>query len=214
MVESEAVRQKPRLTARGAMTRSRIVKAAAELFHIKGVNAVTLDDVRMASGTSKSQLYRHFPGKDELVCAVIAFRAESILTRDRQYLERMNSFRALQRWTDVIININALQDGAYGCPLGTIASAYAGTGSGARAMLEAAFAEWEALIAAGLRRMKENGSLHTDADPDRLAVGLMAALQGGHLLARTARDITPMRITMQMALDHLKSYTVTPEKRS
>ncbi|MEU6220792.1 TetR family transcriptional regulator [Streptomyces sp. NPDC047022] len=60
MAESVAVRQKRRLTARGAMTRSRIVQAAAELVHVKGVNAVTLDDVRAAGGTSKSQLYDHF----------------------------------------------------------------------------------------------------------------------------------------------------------
>ncbi|WP_408057548.1 TetR/AcrR family transcriptional regulator [Streptomyces chiangmaiensis] len=195
------------------MTRSRIVQAAAELFHVKGVNAVTLDDVRAASGTSKSQLYHHFADKDELVRAVIAFQTEAILTRDRQYLERMNSFRALQRWTDTIINLNAIQDGAYGCPLGTIASARAGTDSGARAMLEASFVEWVGVIAAGLRRMKENGSLQADADPDRLAVSLMAALQGGYLLAQTARDTTPMRIAIQMALDHINSYTLAPEKQ-
>ncbi|WP_345125010.1 helix-turn-helix domain-containing protein [Streptomyces chiangmaiensis] len=51
------------------MTRSRIVEAAAELFHVDGVHAVTLDDVRAASGTSKSQLYHHFADKDELVRA-------------------------------------------------------------------------------------------------------------------------------------------------
>ncbi|MED7827363.1 TetR/AcrR family transcriptional regulator [Streptomyces chiangmaiensis] len=69
MAESEAVRQKRCLAARGAMTRSRIVEAAAELFHVDGVHAVTLDDVRAASGTSKSQLYHHFADKDELVRA-------------------------------------------------------------------------------------------------------------------------------------------------
>jgi AcrR family transcriptional regulator len=210
MAESETVQRKSRLTARGAMTRSRIVQAAAELFYGKGVNAVTLDDVREASGTSKSQLHQHFTDKDEPVRAVIAFRVESVLVRDRQYLERMNSFRALQRWSDAIINLNALQDGAYGCALGTIASARAGTDSGARAMLEAAFAEWEGLIAAVLQRMKENGFLREDADPDRLAVSLMVALQGGYLLAQTARDLTPMRIAVQMALDHIESCFLTP----
>src|SRR3954468_20261420 len=44
-----------RLTARGAATRERIVQAAAELMAAKGVAATTLDEVRLASGTSKSQ---------------------------------------------------------------------------------------------------------------------------------------------------------------
>src|SRR5262245_14044674 len=60
-----------RLTARGAATRARIVAAAVDLMYVKGVNAITLDDVRAASSTSKSQLYNHFPDKDELVRAVV-----------------------------------------------------------------------------------------------------------------------------------------------
>lgn len=48
---------KPRLTARGAVTRARILRSAADLMHVKGVAATTLEDVRAASGTSKSQLY-------------------------------------------------------------------------------------------------------------------------------------------------------------
>lgn len=50
-----------------------MIASAAELMYVRGVNAVTLDDVRAATGTSKSQLYKHFPGgKPELVRAVVA----------------------------------------------------------------------------------------------------------------------------------------------
>jgi AcrR family transcriptional regulator len=59
--EAEGSPQGHRLTAREAATRDRIVLAAADLMYAKGVNATTLDDVRAATGTSKSQLYRHFP---------------------------------------------------------------------------------------------------------------------------------------------------------
>jgi AcrR family transcriptional regulator len=58
------------LTAKGAATRDRIVQSAADLMYIKGVHATTLDDVLAATGTSKSQLYRHFPDKEALVRAV------------------------------------------------------------------------------------------------------------------------------------------------
>ncbi|MGW5277530.1 hypothetical protein ACWEQP_34405 [Streptomyces sp. NPDC004044] len=44
-----------RRTPRGLETRSRIVDSAAKLFYVKGVNATTLDDVRLASSTSKSE---------------------------------------------------------------------------------------------------------------------------------------------------------------
>src|SRR6185437_14814249 len=83
------------LTARGAATRDRIVHAAADLMYVKGVHATTLDDVRAATGTSKSQLYRHFPDKATLVHAVIALRGQQVIERETQRLGRFNSFSGL-----------------------------------------------------------------------------------------------------------------------
>jgi AcrR family transcriptional regulator len=66
--------------------------------YVRGVNATILDDVRAATGTSKSQLYRHFPDKETLVHAVIAARGKEVLERERQRLERLSSFSGLVRW--------------------------------------------------------------------------------------------------------------------
>jgi TetR/AcrR family transcriptional regulator, transcriptional repressor for nem operon len=197
-----------RLTSRGLATRTRIVTAAADLMYVKGVNATTLDDVRAASSTSKSQLYQHFDDKEELVRAVVALRAEQILEREQVRLERFRSFRALERWRDALVQNNALQNGAYGCALGSMASELSDQDDVARRTLAATFGEWAQLISAGLRRMQENGSLSTEADPDKLAVGLMAALQGGYLLAETAHDVTLMKTALDMALDHIRSLLV------
>lgn len=198
-----------RLTPRGAATRARIVAAAADLMYVKGVHATTLDDVRAASNTSKSQLYNHFPDKVELVRAVVAACAAQVLDRERGNLQRLKSFRGLVRWRDALVQRNALQHGAYGCALGSMASELADHDEVARAMLAESFAAWEELLAAGLRRMRANGVLRPDADPEKLATGLMAALQGGYLLAETAHDSRPMEIALDMALDHVKSFLTT-----
>ncbi|GAA3170761.1 MULTISPECIES: TetR/AcrR family transcriptional regulator [Nonomuraea] len=195
-----------RLTSRGATTRARIVAAALELMYMKGVNATTLDDVRAASNTSKSQLYNHFPDKEALVRAVVEARAAQVLERERGNLERLKSFNGLVRWRNALVQRNALQNGAYGCALGSLASELADQDDQARTTLAASFAEWEGLLAAGLRRMRENGVLRPQADPERLATGLLAALQGGYLLAEAAHDIKPMEVALDMALDHVKSF--------
>ncbi len=197
-----------RLTPRGAATRARIVAAAVELMYVKGVNATTLDDVRAASNTSKSQLYNHFADKDELVRAVVAERAAQVLERERGSLQRLKSFQGLVRWRNALVQRNALQNGAYGCALGSMASELADQDEQARATLAQSFAEWEGLLAAGLHRMREGGVLKQEADPGKLATGLMAALQGGYLLAETAHDITPMEVALDMALDHVRSFLV------
>jgi AcrR family transcriptional regulator len=56
--------------------RSRIVRAADELFYRRGIQAVGMDDVRTAAGVSLKRLYAEFPGKQALVLAVLAARHE------------------------------------------------------------------------------------------------------------------------------------------
>ena len=194
------------LTSRGAATRDRIVAAAADLMYVKGVHATTLDDVRAATGTSKSQLYRHFPDKDTLVHAVIALQGQQVIERETQRLGRFNSFSGLVRWRNALIQANALQNGAYGCALGSMANELSDQDEQARTLLADLFKTWEELIAAALERMQAKGALKPDADPEQLAIGLMAALQGGYLLANTAHDVRPMEIAIDQALENLKSY--------
>ncbi|GIH50063.1 TetR/AcrR family transcriptional regulator [Microbispora rosea] len=194
-----------RLTARGAKTRARIVAAATDLMYVKGVGATTLDDVLAASGVSKSQLYHHFDGKDALVRAVIDNVGERVIEREREALGHVSTIRGLRRWRDVLVQNNALRHGAYGCALGSLASEVSDHDALAREALSRLFAEWQGLLAGVLRRLQDDGVLPPDASVDQLATGLMAALQGGYMLAQTARDVTPMATAIDMVLAHIES---------
>lgn len=197
-----------RITARGEATRARLVSAAADLMYVRGVNAVTLDDVRAATGASKSQLYKHFPtGKPELVRAVVALRAEQILVREEERLARLKSMNGLRRWRNSLVQAAALQGGAHGCALGNLAVELSDQDEQARVSLSEHFAAWERLMAKGFQRMRDNGILNASADPDELATGLMAALQGGYLLAQVDHDVAPMASALDMALAHIESLT-------
>jgi AcrR family transcriptional regulator len=208
VAERETRTEASRLTARGMVTRDRILRAAADLMHVKGVSTTTLDDVRTASGTSKSQLYRHFPDKEVLINQVVQLQARQLIEDQRQQLQRVSSLRGLERWRDALVRRNALSDGAYGCPLGSLASELVDRDDDIRLAFARHFEEWLGLLATGLDRMRTSGVLRPDADPYRLATGLMAALQGGYLLAQTARDVAPMKIALDMAVDHVKLYAV------
>jgi TetR/AcrR family transcriptional regulator, transcriptional repressor for nem operon len=194
-----------RLTARGAKTRARIVAAAAELMHVRGVGATTLDDVLAASGVSKSQLYHHFAGKEALVRAVVDHVGERVIEREREALGHVSTIRGLHRWRDALVQNNALRHGAYGCALGTLASEVSDQDDLARRALSQLFAEWQGLLASVLHRLQDDGVLPPDASVDQLATGLMAAVQGGYLLAQTERDVTPMAMAIDLALAHIES---------
>jgi TetR/AcrR family transcriptional repressor of nem operon len=198
-----------RLTARGAKTRDRIVAAAAELMYVQGVGATTLDDVLAASGVSKSQLYHHFDGKDALVRAVVEHVGRRVLEREREALGRVSTIRGLHRWRDSLVQTNALRHGAYGCSLGSLASEVSDHDDVARTALSQLFAEWQELLAGVVRRLQDGGALPADVSADKLATGLMAALQGGYMLAQTERDVTPMATSIDMALAHIESLSTT-----
>jgi TetR/AcrR family transcriptional repressor of nem operon len=194
-----------RLTARGAKTRSRIVAAAADLMYVRGVGATTLDDVLAASGVSKSQLYHHFAGKEALVRAVVDHVGERVIERERETLAHVSTIRGLHRWRDALVQNNALRHGAYGCALGTLASEVSDQDDLARRALSQLFTEWQGLLAGVLRRLQDEGVLPAEASVDQLATGLMAAVQGGYLLAQTERDVTPMAMAIDVALAHIET---------
>jgi TetR/AcrR family transcriptional regulator, transcriptional repressor for nem operon len=194
-----------RLTARGAKTRARIVDAAADLMYIQGVGATTLDDVLAASGASKSQLYHHFDGKEALVRAVVDHVGQRVIERERQALGRVSTIVGLRRWRDALVQNNSLRHGAYGCALGSLASEVSDHDALARQALARLFSEWQGLLAGVLQRLQDGGALPSDVSIDQLATGLMAALQGGYMLSQTARNVTAMATSIDMALAHIES---------
>ena len=196
------------MTSRGAATKARIVEAANQLMFEQGVALTTLADVRTASGTSKSQLYQHFADKNTLVREVIEFRAETLLAQQRRRLEKVESLRGLELWRDEMVERNALRDGAYGCPLGSIANEIADHDEDTRRVIATHFDEWLQMLVDAIDRLRTLGVLRADADSRALASGLLAALQGGYLLAKTARDVNLMRVALDMAIAQVRAFSV------
>jgi TetR/AcrR family transcriptional regulator, transcriptional repressor for nem operon len=197
-VENQA-RDRPRLTPKGERTRSRIIEAAAQLIYERGVAGTTLDDIRSRAGVSGSQLSHYFVGKDELVQAVIDYQAGTITGNQRQAdLGRPEGLRA---WRDTVIAQVKSSQGQGGCPLGSLAGQLAETDAQARALIAAGFGQWSAAIGDGLRRLHQTGRLRSGTDPDDLAVTLLAALQGGLLLAQVQRDTRPLETAIDTLLE-------------
>lgn len=198
----------PLLTARGRATRDRIVAAAAVLIHERGVAGTSLDDVRAVTGTSKSQLYHYFADKSALVRAVVERQVAQVLQAQSPELDHLESMAALRAWRDRVVALHAQIACVGGCPLGRLAAELAESDPLARAALAAGFGQWQDRLARGLRAMQERGELAEDAEPGALALGLLAAAQGGLLLAQTARSVAPLEAALDLALDGISAQTV------
>ncbi|MGW9025286.1 TetR/AcrR family transcriptional regulator [Streptomyces sp. NPDC055722] len=154
-----------RRTPRGLETRSRIVDSAAKLFYVKGVNTTTLDDVRLASGTSKSQLYNHFEDKLALIHAVIDVQSKFVLAREEQRLRGVKTLTGLRRWRDVLVQANSLQDGSYGCALGAMSVELSDNDEQSRQALNASFDAWRRMLVETLTRLRGRGGQARGAGP-------------------------------------------------
>jgi AcrR family transcriptional regulator len=198
-----------KLTRKGVATRERIVSAAAQLIYQNGVAQTTTEDVCNAAGVSFSQLYHYFEDKMALVRAVIALQTESVLEGQQPFLGRLDSIAALRAWRNHLVAGRRQVGCAGGCPLGTLSSALSESSEGARADIASGFLRWEDGIRSGLRAMHQRGALRADADPDRLALAMLSALQGGLVLAQARRETAPLEAALDTTIDYVESLTVS-----
>jgi AcrR family transcriptional regulator len=167
-------------TDRGRATRDRILLAASELFHRQGVAATGLDQVIAASRTGKGQLYHYFADKRELVRAVVERQIAVVLEAQ----ERALAGGDLRAWADDLIAAYEQGDHPLRCPLGALAAELAEADPDARAALDRGFARWADALGGG-----ETGT------------ALLAAYQGGLLLAQARGDLAPLRAALDHALN-------------
>jgi TetR/AcrR family transcriptional repressor of nem operon len=201
---ASAAVDRPR-TARGAATRARIVEAAAQLMRAHGVANTSIDAVLAASATSKSQLYHYFADKDELVLAVIQRQTECVLAAQESHLRKLKSLRGLRRWRDAVVEVSRENNCAGGCPVGSLVSELAES-SRPRSLLAGSFARWEAYLVAGFTAIYAHTKRKPRVDLPDLATAVLAALQGGLLLAQTTRSTRPLELALDMAIDHVAAY--------
>ncbi len=182
MPPSEHVRE------RGA-SKQAFVTATQELLRRRGYAASGLGEIVARSGAPKGSLYFHFPGgKEEL--AIAAMERSAAQLRDAM-AAILNSSEDLDEAIGRLIGALAAgleqSEFADGCPIATVALETAGDSEPMRAAARAAFDSWLEVLAT---RLIDAGM--ESADADQRALMVLAAIEGGLILARARRDVTPL----------------------
>jgi AcrR family transcriptional regulator len=197
-----------KLTPKGRATRERIVAAAAELMSRHGVAGTTIEDIQEAAAVSTSQMYHYFADKGDLVAAVIDFQTDQVLAVQRLGLDRLECLDDLYRWRDIMIDIVRSLGCVGGCPIGSLANELAEIDPLARAQLARSFAQWENMIHDGLTVIAARGELTDGTDIDQVALGMLAAIQGGLLLSQVRRTTGPLEAAFDSMIDYLRTLGV------
>ncbi|HEV8130166.1 MAG TPA: TetR family transcriptional regulator C-terminal domain-containing protein [Acidobacteriota bacterium] len=184
--------------------REQIIEAASDLVHIKGFNHTSVDDILQKTGIKKGNFYFYFKSKEELGFAVVEhyieqFRREClspILASDD------TAFNKLMRLLDTLEMEQSESGCCGGCLFGNMALELSDLHEGFRKRLQEIFQGMSDLF---YRLLEESaGELQKDVDLREVAQFIVAGLEGGIMLAKVHKNITPMR----QCLRQLKRYLV------
>lgn len=196
-----------RLTEKGLLTRAHIVEQAAGLIFERGVHATSLADVRKASGVSGSQLAHYFIDKRDLLRHVIARRTDDVISfHTHPSLGQLDSMQSLIAWADACMGDVESVYLRGGCVYGSLAGELLEADDGILDDLAAGYDRWIALFRSGVTAMRRRHDLTEDADPRHLAAVLVAAHQGGAMLAHATGSAEPVRATLTAAVDYVAAF--------
>jgi AcrR family transcriptional regulator len=191
-------------------TRERLIATAMQLFWQKGYGATSVADILQSADAKSGSLYHFFPGKQDLLLAVLA--------RYRDGLRPMLLEPAWAREPDPIARVFALlaryrasivqTDCTYGCPIGALALELHEPDPSVREALAVNFQAWTAAVEDCLVRAGDR--LPADVDRRELAELVLTVMEGGVMQARTHRDVA----YFDRSVRQLGAYFAELEKRA
>ena len=185
-------------------TRHKIVMTALEQFYVKGYNSTSISDILSRSQVHSGSLYHFFPGKQDLLVAVLEFYRDGI---EENLLDI-----AWAQVDDPIEKIFALLNGyrtgllmsdfAHGCPIGNLALELSEPDPRIRELLDVNFKNWIGAVEQCLE--DAGGRLPPDTDKRALAEFILTTMEGAIMQARTARDIAVFDRNIAVLRSHIE----------
>lgn len=193
---------------RGADTRLRIIRTAADLFHKQGARATSPDQIIEASRTGKGQFYHYFRSKEGLIHEVLQTYLEEIKNGSARVNYEIKSWRDLEKWFAAQVELQKSFEMTRGCPFGTLGNEVTENDELIRQDLSLIFEVVRNKLGAFFLREKARGKLVKHADTERMAEFCIASMQGAMLMGKIKRSSQTVETTVEEALAHLKSYCV------
>ena len=198
-----------KITERGRLTRQRIIEATGTQILASGIGGTTLDTVRAATLTSKSQLFHYFPGgKAELVREVADWEGRQLLEAQEPEIHDLGSWESWERWRTLLVEYY-IGRGRWACPIGSLATQAAMTDPELASIIAESMRAWRGALAKGVQRMQSTGTVDKSADSEKIATVILAAIQGGLLLSQPEESAWPLEAALDTALAPLHKVAST-----
>jgi len=92
-----------------------------------------------------------------------------------------------------------------GCPLNNLAQEMSPIDEGFRLRIAKVYKKWSGIIAAGLRRGQEAGTIRRDIDPDKIAGFFIGAFEGSIGLAKNEQSFERMMNNIGVLMEYMET---------
>jgi TetR/AcrR family transcriptional repressor of nem operon len=130
-----------------AVTRRRIIKAAASAFRKNGIAGTGLSDLMAAAGLTHGGFYRHFDSKDQIVAEACTAATESLVEQLAASVSKKSPQRGLKTIVESYLSAAHRDQPADGCPLAALGSELARADERTRVAATQAFLRLAGVIA-------------------------------------------------------------------
>jgi TetR/AcrR family transcriptional regulator, transcriptional repressor for nem operon len=195
-------------------TRQRLIDAARYLFWEQGYAATSMSDLLARAEVNSGSFYHFFESKEALL--------RTVLDGYRELLQPMIVEPAFASTPDPIERIFAIlagyrerivqTDSQYGCPLGRLALEIDPENRPAHALIDENFRGWIGAIRECLAECR--GSLPPGTDLESLATLVLAVMEGGVMLSRSARSVEPFDRTVSALRQHFDALSRLAQARA
>lgn len=184
----------------------RIFVAAWDLFHERGTDGTSVDDILKQSDTGKSQFYHYFGSKDGLIHALLEQARTLMKEGEIEGFEPIDSWAELEGWFNCYIKRAEYFDYSRGCPLGRFAAELSKDDETTRKAILLVFEAQKQYLRDFFVTQKALGRLNDSADPESLADFCDAVIQGATTMAKLHHNEATLRRTFDHALAYLNSF--------
>ena len=194
-------------------TRRNLLDSAFHEIYRSGFQAASLDAILENSGVTKGALYHHFENKKALGYAVVD-EVIGKLFMDRCLLPLQEVDNPIDGFLDMVQKMDfppeLIQNG---CPVNNLVQEMSPLDDGFRERLRKILRQWEQGVADAFRRGQGKGYVQPDADPDEVAMFLVAILQGYAALVKNSQSVRVFKSCRNGLARYLETLRVTGSAR-
>ncbi len=196
---------KPSAPSKAQSTRDRMLEVALDLFHQKGVRAVSVDEILEKSDTGKSQFYHYFGSKDGIVKAVVE-QFKGMLQRQELPMQyEVKTLGQLRKWFQGFIEFQRMTNCARTCPMATIAGGLEEPQEAIRQDIEHIFTASREVLDTFFDGLAKEKKLPKGTHPRELSDFCYSIMQGGLVVSKVKKDVRPFEHSVKHALAYIKS---------